>query len=290
MTHHDYIIAEVRLRCNYDLASIIKGFKPFEVEADGTTPVATIEIIKGSAPSICGKHLSSSFLAEANADGEFMRTDVGYAYEVTRRDGSSPKALFNINRYNNHIECHIALNDMVDISVLRFGLWVMYGIVIAPLRGIAIHSSTIEWHERCALFLGESGTGKSTHTRLWRENIEDARLLNDDSPIIRVVDGRVLVFGSPWSGKTPCYINRCFPIAGFVRLSQAPFNKMTRLNALIAIGALLPSCPHIFADDNTLQDELCTTLGEVIRQTPVYTLACLPNAEAAQLSHSTLFA
>jgi hypothetical protein len=208
MTHHDYIIAEVRLRCNYDLASIIKGFKPFEVEADDTTPVATIEIIKGSAPSICGKHLSSSFLAEANADGEFMRTDVGYAYEVTRRDGSSPKALFNINRCNNHIECHIALNDMVDISVLRFGLWVMYGIVIAPLRGIAIHSSTIEWHERCALFLGESGTGKSTHTRLWRENIEDARLLNDDSPIIRVVDGRVLVFGSPWSGKTPCYINR----------------------------------------------------------------------------------
>ena len=89
MTHHDYIIAEVRLRCNYDLASIIKGFKPFEVEADDTTPVATIEIIKGSAPSICGKHLSSSFLAEANADGEFMRTDVGYAYEVTRRDGSS---------------------------------------------------------------------------------------------------------------------------------------------------------------------------------------------------------
>jgi hypothetical protein len=52
----------------------------------------------------------------------------------------------------------------------------------------------------------------------------------------------------------------------------------------------LPSCPHIFAEDNTLQDELCTTLGEVITHTPVYHLECLPNAEAAELSHSTLFA
>lgn len=287
---HDYIIADVRLRCNYDLTSIIKGFKPFEVEADNTTPVATITLHNTPAPKVCGTPLSSSYLAEANADGEFLRTESGYAYIVTRRDNNSNKALFDIDYNSSLINCYIKLSDTVDISILRFGLWVMYGIVIAPLRGIAIHSSTIEWNGRCALFLGESGTGKSTHTRLWRENIEGARLLNDDSPIIRVIDGRVNVYGSPWSGKTPCYINRHFPIAGFVRLSQAPYNKIKRLNALVAIGALLPSCPHIFAEDNTLQDELCTTLGEIIATTPVYTLACLPNAEAAHLSHSTLFA
>ena len=287
---HDYIIADVRLRCNYDLASIIKGFKPFEVEADDTAPVATITLHNAPATEICGTTLASSYLAEANADGEFIRTERGYAYIVTRRDNIANKALFEIDYSTKLINCYVELNDNVDISVLRFGLWVMYGIVIAPMRGIAIHSSTIEWNGRCALFLGESGTGKSTHTRLWRENIEGARLLNDDSPIIRVMNGSVNVYGSPWSGKTPCYINRHFPIAGFVRLSQAPHNKIKRLNALVAIGALLPSCPHIFAEDNTLQDELCTTLSEVISMTPVYTLACLPNAEAAQLSHSTLFA
>lgn len=290
MMFHDYIIAEVRLRCNYDLASIIKGFKPFEVETDSTTPVATITLHNSYAPELKGTPLASSYLAEANADGEFIRSESGYAYIVTRRDDTSHKALFEIDYTTKLINCYIELTDNIDISVLRFGLWVMYGIVIAPLRGIAIHSSTIEYDGRCALFLGESGTGKSTHTRLWRENIEGARLLNDDSPIIRIKDGRVNVYGSPWSGKTPCYINRQFPVAGFVRLSQAPYNKIKRLNALVAIGALLPSCPHIFAEDNTLQDELCTTLSEVITVTPVYTLACLPNAEAAHLSHSTLFA
>lgn len=290
MTHHDYIIADVRLRSNYDLGAIIKGFKPFEVDADDTTPAATIEVHPSNVPECNCTQLSTSYLAEANADGLFFRTANGYAYEVVRRDNVTHKALFEININNNHIDCYIELNDSIDTSVLRFGLWVMYGIVIAPLRGIAIHSSAIEWNGHCALFLGESGTGKSTHTRLWRENIDGARLLNDDSPIIRIINGSVKVFGSPWSGKTPCYVNRSFPIAGFVRLSQAPHNKIKRHNPLVAIGALLPSCPHIFADDDTLQDELCTTLGEVITQTPVYHLECLPNAEAAQLSHSTLFA
>ena len=65
----------------------------------------------------------------------------------------------------------------------------MFGIVLAPKQAIAIHSSVIESSGRGTLFLGESGTGKSTHTRLWRENIEGARLLSDDSPSVRIVDG-----------------------------------------------------------------------------------------------------
>lgn len=289
MRYYDYIIAEVGLRSNYNIASIIKGFKPFEVEGRHIMPTATIEIHSNHATRIEGTPLSTTLLTEANADSTLYRTRYGYCYEVIRQDVSSHKATFHIDTLNNHIDCYIEINDIVDASILRFGLWVMFGIVIAPMRGIAIHSSTIEWNNRCVLFLGESGTGKSTHTRLWIDNIEGARLLNDDSPIIRIVDGDIRVYGSPWSGKTPCYINRSFPIAGFVRLSQAPHNKIQRLSSLVAIGALLPSCSNLYAHDIRLQDEICRTLGEVITATPVYGLECLPNAEAAHLSHSTLF-
>ena len=75
-----------------------------------------------------------------------------------------------------------------------------------------------------------------------------------------------------------------------MRLSQAPHNKIKRVNTLLAIGALLPSCPHILATDDALQDEICTTLSQVIATTPVYRLECLPDAEAAALSCKTLFA
>ncbi len=285
----DYIIADVHLRCNTDLVGLgLKGFRPFETEVTGE-PTATITISDEPPTDISGTTISDSYLSEADADGAFLRTNNGYAYLITIRDDADYQASFDIDCTNNMIKCNMRINNSRDISILRFGLWVMYGVVIAPLRGIAIHSSTIECSGRCSLFLGESGTGKSTHTRLWRENITGARLLNDDSPIIRMVDGHARVYGSPWSGKTPCYINRDFPIAGFVRLSQAPHNKIKRLNPLVAIGALLPSCPHIFANDDSLQDELCKTLSEVISTTPVYALECLPNAAAAELSHATLY-
>ena len=219
MTHHDYIIAEVLLRSDYDLGAIIKGFKPFEVEADDTTPTATINILPGTLSEPVGTRLLTSYLAEANPDGLFLKTDNGYAYEVVRRDNTSHKALFEIDRNNNHIICHIDINDNIDIAVLRFGLWVMYGVVIAPLRGIAIHSSAIEWNGHCALFLGESGTGKSTHTRLWREHIAGATLLNDDSPIIRIEEGKVWVSESTRTAEimraqsTECEL---YPFAHFV--------------------------------------------------------------------------
>lgn len=290
MRHYDYIIADVRLRSNYDLATHISGFKPFVATHDSATVDAVIEMHDGDAPHIQGTTIGTSYLRKVDADSVFMRTERGYSYEVTRKDSGSPKAIYSIDLSTNHIDCYQKIGDHIDTSILRFGLWVMFGIVIAPMRGIAIHSSTIEWHNRCALFLGESGTGKSTHTRLWCENIEGTNLLNDDSPIIRIIDNTLRIYGSPWSGKTPCYINRSYAVAGFVRLSQAPHNRIKRINKLMAIGALLPSCPHLFAHDSALQDEICKTLSMAIATTPVYSLECLPDAEAAHLSHSTLFA
>ena len=173
-------------------------------------------------------------------------------------------------------------------SLVRFGLWMMFGIAITPRHAIAIHSSTIQCGERAALFLGESGTGKSTHTRLWREHIAGARLLNDDSPIIRIYEGETRVYGSPWSGKTPCYKQEHYPIGGMVRLSQAPHNKIHRLGVIQAIGALLPSCPPAFAFDARLQDAICESLSQLISRVPVYHLECLPDKAAAELSYNSL--
>ena len=85
--------------------------------------------------------------------------------------------------------------------------------------------------------------GKSTHTRLWQEHIPGARLLNDDSPIIRMYQGQATAFGSPWSGKTPCYRNISRPIAGIVRLSQAPANEITRLSILRGRRIAAPVLP-----------------------------------------------
>ncbi len=289
-TTFDYIVAGISLRSDFDLVALgLRGFKPFEKHVGGA-PDCTIHLNTELDATNLGEltTVSTCYLAEAERDSEFFRYEHGYIYIVEQHGDEERSAIFAIDTRTNRIEINLECKSWNDVALVRFGLWMMFGVVLAQNDAIAIHSSVIESKGRGVLFLGESGTGKSTHTRLWRENIEGAKLLNDDSPIIRIVDGEPRVFGSPWSGKTPCYKDLDYPIAGFCRLSQAPHNKIRRLNVISALGALLPSCPPQFAHDEILQDSICSTLDKVLRKVGVYHLECLPDSEAAHLSHSTI--
>ncbi len=174
-------------------------------------------------------------------------------------------------------------------TMLRFGLWTAYGLAGVFQKAIPIHASTIVWQGKAILFLGESGTGKSTHTRLWQEYIPGSSLLNDDSPILRIEEGVPYVYGSPWSGKTACFRNERFPLAAVVRLCQAPHNRISLLPIVHAFGALYPSCPPAFARDPLLSDRICTILSDTIRNVRTYRLECLPNRQAAEAAFSAIF-
>ena len=287
---YDYLIADIGLRSDRDLVEMgLRGFKPFVTECseDAECTLRFVDWIDIAALGSL-RTLSESYIADSNSDSAFYATDDGYLYSIVSRNESQRPALFYINSATNEIITDIKPSDSISLAVLRFGIWVMFGTVLLKHNAVAIHSSVIVAEGRAVLFLGESGTGKSTHTRLWRECIEGARLLNDDSPIVRIVDGEVRVYGSPWSGKTPCYKSENYPMAGLCRLSQAPHNAIKRLSNLMSIGALLPSCPPIFAHDNTLQDMICAIVGNIVRGTKGYHLECLPNSKAAELSYKTI--
>ena len=290
MSRYDYIIADLRLRSDRDIAKMgIRSFAPFAVPESNAPADCELCFDARIDLLVAKTELSYSYLAETDADSRFYAVADGYLYTIIRRCDPTRCYALHINTKTKVISTDIEPKSNMDLAILRFGIWVMFGVVLTENNAIAIHSSTIVAEDRAVLFLGESGTGKSTHTRLWRESIEGATLLNDDSPIVRIVDGCVRVYGSPWSGKTPCYKAEHYPIAGFCRLSQAPYNRIKRLQPLLAIGALLPSCPPIFAHDEHLQDLICSTIGEVVRSVGVFHLECLPNEEAAQLSYSTIF-
>lgn len=280
----DYQIAGHRIRIEGNDAwiqtvSSLDGFKPFEVET-GEEPLAVFVLTDESAPLMrevqyenCVDDITDSF---GRYDGGYLFTMVPSGEEMLscwKEDGSNT----------------VCFNGQLSPRLVRFALWIAYGLVTIPYQTVAVHTSVIEYQGRTVVFLGESGTGKSTHTRLWRENIKGAVLLNDDSPILRIIDGKPWMFGSPWSGKTPCYKLESYPLAACVRLSQAPYNKIQRLNIAQAYASLHPSCPPDFAYDDVLYDGISETIGIVLSQVPVYHLACLPNAEAAFLSCKTIF-
>ena len=176
-----------------------------------------------------------------------------------------------------------------DPWLLRYVLWTAYGMAALHRGAVPVHSSAVVCGGKAVLCLGESGTGKSTHTRLWRENIEGSFLLNDDSPIVRVESGGVYAYGSPWSGKTPCFRQERYPVAALLRIVQRPENTIKRLGTVEAFTALMPSCPPVLAHDEGCMDMMVEFVSGVVGQVPVYRLGCLPDAAAAHLSHGTIF-
>ena len=161
-------------------------------------------------------------------------------------------------------------------------LMLMYAFRTAGMGTMEMHASVTVKDGRGFLFLGKSGTGKSTHSQLWQKNIPGTHLLNDDNPIVRIVDGKVWVYGSPWSGKTPCYRNEEFPVGAFVKIKQAPHNEIHKLLPLESFAALSSSTSGLRAI-RSVTDSLFETLSSVVESVPCYLLECLPDDEAARV-------
>ena len=149
------------------------------------------------------------------------------------------------------------------------------------------HSSVVSYQGKAYMFLGKSGTGKSTHSQLWLKNIEGTELVNDDNPVVRIIDGEARVYGSPWSGKTPCYRNVDYPIGGIVKLKQAPFNEIRRMKAIEAYVTLAMSISGM-RWNTKMGDGLHQTENLLTANVPVWHLSCLPDQNAAELCQTTI--
>jgi len=167
-------------------------------------------------------------------------------------------------------------------------LMVLFALATANQDTVLFHAAIVSWQGQGYMFLGKSGTGKSTHARLWLKYIEGSELVNDDNPVVRTyADGHATVFGSPWSGKTPCYRNISYPLAGIVLLSQAPYNKIHPLRGLQAYAALVPSISGK-RWDAAIADGLHHTENALATNIPCWHLECLPDEEAARVCHGEM--
>lgn len=208
-------------------------------------------------------------------------------YGILMNDKRTSVTLLSI-KYDIENKC-CYIHGLPDVTMTRLALWLVFGWSVIEKQTIAIHASSIVYKDKAVLFLGESGVGKSTHSRLWLENIKGVTLLNDDSPILQVKKGITLAYGSPWSGKTPCFCPIVKEVAAIIRLSQFQDNVIQPLNVHEAIGALYPSFPPCIMQNIYFEKFVYHILSGVLSHVPVYSLKCQPNAGAALLAFHSVF-
>ena len=154
---------------------------------------------------------------------------------------------------------------------------------------LLLHGSTVAVDGRAYLFTARSGTGKSTHTRLWMEAFSSrALMVNDDKPFLEITGDRILAHGSPWSGKHGLDTNVCLPLAGICLLERGAENA-------IRPAAPAEMLPMLFHESYEPQDpavaETYRILVETLaRQVPLWHMYCNRNPEAATLAHSAMSA
>ena len=150
------------------------------------------------------------------------------------------------------------------LFVLNNSLMMMYTFATSNKLTTLFHSSVVSHKGKAYMFLGKSGTGKSTHSQLWLKHIEGTELVNDDNPVVRIIDGEARVYGSPWSGKTPCYRK---PVEAYVALAMSISGMRWK---------------------KQMGDGIHEAENQLTASVPIWHLSCLPDQNAAELCHSTI--
>ncbi len=159
-------------------------------------------------------------------------------------------------------------------------------------NGFVVHSSCISYRGQAVLFSAPSGTGKSTHTRLWKEFYPETLIINDDLPAVRMMpnaEGRLVpfAFGTPWSGKTQTNLNANAPICAIVFLKQAPQNAIRRISGGEAVYLLMQGIRKPVLED-LMQDSL-EMASKLLSAVPAYELSCTISREAVETVRKTVF-
>ena len=212
--------------------------------------------------------------------------DGGYQYIIRDTKGNDC-CLLQCNK--DFSDCHCALNGNYNMRCfgLNNALMLIFAFAGCQKDTLLIHASLVRQNGYGYAFIAKSGTGKSTQVSLWLRHIPGCDLMNDDNPIVRVINGEVFIYGGPWSGKTPCYRNVSYPLSGIVVLSQAPYNKIQRLSGIYAYAALVESISGKRWDER-IADGLHQTENALASSVPVWHLECLPDEAAARLCCSNV--
>ncbi len=268
--------------------SLIPSFRPFVVDGPDDNEQPLFELTVDDSYRYEGERDEvGQFDGSGNNYGVYQLPDGGYLIEISNPE----QQMCGIMKADScFTKCTVALflDDEVNRNfALNNSLMMAFAFASAEKQTVLLHASVIRKDGRGYLMTAPSGTGKSTHTFLWYKNIPGCDLMNDDNPVVRVVDGQPIIYGTPWSGKTPCYRNIQAPVGAIVRIQQRKVNEIRRMRPVEALATLLPAASCMKWDQRVYLG-VCDTLTAIIGRVGIFELGCLPDAEAAWLCYNTV--
>lgn len=155
-----------------------------------------------------------------------------------------------------------------------------YGVVLC-------HGSVVEYNGNAYMFTAPSGTGKSTHARMWREHFgEDVIMINDDKPLLKFKEDGVYAYGTPWDGKHHLSTNRCAKLAGICFLHQADENNIDRIGAEKSVDLLMNQIYRPRSPEGLLKT--LDYVDRLMKEVPMFSMGCTISEDAAEIAYHAM--
>ena len=177
------------------------------------------------------------------------------------------------------------IKNIAEMEYVTSGLMFMQ---LALYKNVLpLHASAITHNNEAILFTGSSGTGKSTHAHHWLNTFENTQIINDDKPLLHEQDGRIVVSGSPWSGKNAHNQNVTVPLKAVVFLEQGKNNIVSVPPKKLALQRLFKDCMRPI--DKTLMHNTLLLIETILDNTPYYHYTLTKSSESVQPIYDAVF-
>ncbi len=280
-------IFTVELPDRYPLWDLMGQYNPFEIPVPESGAIFSLEWVPGLPER--EKTPVYTEIPEENGQAriELYHIEGGWRFEMAPTAKAPTCCWLETDEDYTRATLSITPERRSALFAINNSLMILYAFRTASMGTLEMHSSVVIRDGKGYMFLGKSGTGKSTHSRQWLETFPGTELLNDDNPVIRADGTGVRVYGTPWSGKTPCYRKLDVPVGAIVRIRQSPENRATRLGLVEAYASVYSSCSGLKAE-RKIADGLHATLEQVVTTVPCFVLDCRPDHEAAEVCYEAV--
>lgn len=189
--------------------------------------------------------------------------------------------------YREALAAGFRVRNFPDPYLERAAIQRKFAQALANHDTLLLHGSTVAVDGKAYLFTAHSGTGKSTHTRLWTELLGSrAIMVNDDKPFLRVTDDEVYACGAPWSGKHGLDSNVTLPLKGICILRRGAQNTIRRITPEEALPFLLTQQGPPM--DTALQARCAPLVDRIAQLVPLWQMECTKDPEAAQVAYAAM--
>ncbi len=175
-----------------------------------------------------------------------------------------------------------------DASVENLALHSLIAEQIVSENVLLMHGSALCMDGKAVVFTAKSGTGKSTHTRLWREVFKDrVVMINDDKPFLKIEENGVTVYGTPWDGKHHLSRNISAPLKAIVRLERDTFNRIEPMSRADAFPVLAER--SYSSKDPAAALKIISLQKKLLDAADYYVLRCNRDPDAARVAEEGIF-